>query len=106
MSIPQLTHPFSPLQLTQLEKDKKIAAQKNFRMKVEQVSQNIAGYLEEKARFMEKCQDAQSRLEGICKDHRAMDARLKKLQPSLRLDTIDERCKCIVCGKTTSGEYT
>lgn len=80
-------------QLADLEKEKKIAAKSNFRMKVEKVTQNIESYRDEKAKFDDKSREAQDRLQTISKELANMvDARLKQLQPSLKLDKIEERC--------------
>ena len=82
-------------QLAELEKDKKSAARANFRMKVERITQNIESYAAEKTKFVEKCQDAESRLTGITADLNAMDTRLRSLGPHLKLDKLDQRCKSV-----------
>lgn len=78
-------------EIAHLEKERKTAARKNHKKKVEQVSQNIESYWDDKARLEEKLQDASSHLDGISTSLGMVDTRLKKLQPSLKLDKIDER---------------
>ena len=85
--------PICYLQIIKLEKDKKTAARKNHRKKVEEVTQSIVSYHDDKSRLDEKLQDASSHLEDISKALTKVDTRLRKLQPSLRLDKTEERCE-------------
>jgi chromosome segregation ATPase len=82
------------LQITRLEKDKKNAARKNHVKKVEQVEQSISSYEDDRVRLKDKLQDASDYLASISKALENVDARLRKLKPSLKLDRITDRCTC------------
>lgn len=59
------------------------------------MAENIKSYTTESEKFSEKCQEAKGRVEGITKELDELDRRLKKLQPRLKLDQLEEKCGLI-----------
>ena len=57
------------------------------------IKDDIANYEEATSKYTEKGKDAKGHLERITGELADVDTRLKKLQPRLKLDRLEDRCK-------------
>ena len=76
-----------------MEKDKGNAARNGFRMKVKDLNDKIGGYTEQQKLFEDKIAEMKQLLTDVRERVKEVDTRLKQLHPSIKLDTLDSRCK-------------
>ena len=81
------------------EKEKKYAAKTGLNSKVRVAKEKIDEYNQVKARFEAQKKDNEEKLEDIRQTLGQVDTSLRTLRPSLKLDSLNDRCEC---GERTS----
>ncbi len=76
-----------------MQKDRKTAARSGFQLKVNKITENLENYEEAITQYQDKLRDAKQHLENITKEQAEVDPRLRKLNPRLKLDRLEDRCK-------------
>lgn len=84
----------SALQLQQMAKDKEGNARRGYAKKVNKLNLEIEESNEQKQQFEDEIDKMQKLLGHVRVRVGEVDARLKQLPPVVKLDTVEERCKC------------
>ena len=82
--------------LSQLDKDtrdKREAARKGFKMRVDEITEKMERYSDELKHKEGSLEEMTHSLDGVKTRLKEVDERLRELRPGMRLDTLEERCK-------------
>lgn len=66
-----------------------------FTMKVKELNELVRNYTTSKESLQEEVAQMNDLLSGVKEKLKVTDARLKQLRPTLRLETLEDRCKCL-----------
>ncbi len=83
------------IQIKKFEEDKKAASKTGFTMKVNELNEQVRKYTAAKETFQEEVAQMKDLLSDVREKLKTVDARLKQLRPTLRLETLEDRCECL-----------
>ena len=85
--------PTHPLQIMSLEKKKRAAAKTMNKAKISNAIKAIEEYEQSKSKFDCTLLEFKEKLQGTYHKLQLVEESLRRLKPSMKLDTLEDRCK-------------